>query len=352
MNNNRILRSKSVDILKAICAFLIVCIHVPFPGTVGQYFTALTRIGVPIFFIITGYFYSDVKEKGREIRQIKKMAVFLFSANLIYLVWKSCYAAVSRSTDFFATLFTLKSLLKFLLFNESPMNGHLWYLGAVLYVLIIVYVMDKLNCGKGLYWISPILLLGDLVLGKYSLVLLNKEYSYILVRNFLFVGFPYFCIGRMVKEGMGQKISRNILWGLIILFSVTTLSERFILVSINMNATRDHYFSTTLLAVTVFLFTLKCDDTDKEKEKASTKVRVPGRQHFSDLLTTIGRKYSAWLYILHPIFISCIGVVANMMGVYNIYIFFAPIIVYVATIIFLIVMEKLKKILFLTIQRR
>lgn len=46
------MRADNIDILKAICAFLIICIHVPFPGTVGAYFTALTRIAVPVFFMI------------------------------------------------------------------------------------------------------------------------------------------------------------------------------------------------------------------------------------------------------------------------------------------------------------
>ena len=56
-------RADNIDILKATCAFLIVCIHVPFPGVIGKYFTALTRIAVPVFFMITGYFYFDVEEK-------------------------------------------------------------------------------------------------------------------------------------------------------------------------------------------------------------------------------------------------------------------------------------------------
>ncbi|UEA30492.1 hypothetical protein LK422_03580 [Blautia massiliensis (ex Durand et al. 2017)] len=47
--------------MKAICAFLIVCIHAPFPGKFGAYFTTLTRVAVPIFFMITGYFYGKRK---------------------------------------------------------------------------------------------------------------------------------------------------------------------------------------------------------------------------------------------------------------------------------------------------
>lgn len=42
-------RAGYVDILKALCAFLVVCIHAPFPGIVGDYFTALSRVAVPIF---------------------------------------------------------------------------------------------------------------------------------------------------------------------------------------------------------------------------------------------------------------------------------------------------------------
>ena len=67
------MRADNIDILKAICAFLIVCIHAPFPGIIGEYFTALTRIAVPVFFMITGYFYLDVEKKNGEIRQIKKI---------------------------------------------------------------------------------------------------------------------------------------------------------------------------------------------------------------------------------------------------------------------------------------
>lgn len=75
---------------------MIVCIHVPFPGIVGKYFTALTRIAVPIFFMITGYFYVDTNVGDREITQIKKILKLLVEANLIYIVWDSFCAVLSH----------------------------------------------------------------------------------------------------------------------------------------------------------------------------------------------------------------------------------------------------------------
>lgn len=253
-----ITRNNNIDILKSICAFLIVCIHVPFPGFVGNYITAFSRIAVPIFFMITGYFYSDIMKKGRTARQIKKILILMVEANLVYFVWKWFYISVSSDVNFLSTTFTVKNLLNFILFNDSPLSGHLWYLGAILYVLIITAVAKKLKITKVLYWLTPVLLIMDLVLGKYSLVLFNREFPYILVRNFLFVGIPYFCIGRMIREGVDQKTNKNTAALLIFIFSLTTCMERFILVSADMNPTRDHYISTTFLAIAIFLFSLNC----------------------------------------------------------------------------------------------
>ena len=226
--------------------------------------------------MITGYFYSDVAKKGSEVKQIKKILKLTIEANLIYLVWKCFYATMRQNKDFFVNTFTLKNMLKLIFVNESPLNGHLWYLGAILYVLVIVYIADKLKCGELLYWMIPVLLIGDLVLGKYAILLWNREFSYILVRNFLFVGLPYFCIGRMIRDGFGKKISSNVLLGLIALFSLTSLIERFILVNMNVNATRDHYISTTLLAVTVFLFTVRCSNSALNEENILCKLSGGG----------------------------------------------------------------------------
>ena len=195
-------RADNIDILKAICAFLIVCIHVPIPGRVGAYFTALTRIAVPIFFMITGYFYSDTVARHKEKRQIKKIFSLVIEANMLFFIWNITLDVLRRENvvTYVQKLFTGKSILKFLALNESPLAGHLWYLGAILYVLVVVLLMDRVNCRKILYYLTPVLLIADLVFGKYSLLIFHREFPYILVRNFLCVGIPYFCIGNFIRE--------------------------------------------------------------------------------------------------------------------------------------------------------
>jgi len=319
-------RADTIDILKATCAFLIVCIHVPFPGRVGAYFTALTRVAVPVFFMITGYFYSDTVARHKEKQQIKKILCLAVEANILFFVWNVILNILRKESiiSYTQSIFTGKSILKFLVMNESPLAGHLWYLGAILYVLVIVLLVDKLNCRKLLYYLTPVLLIADLAFGKYSLLIFHREFPYILVRNFLCVGIPYFCIGNLIREKRySEKWNKKVLQGLIIVFAITSFAERFILVSAGLNATRDHYLSTTLLAICLFVYTLKSNWHNKG-------------------LTVIGRKYSTWLYVIHPIFITVFSIVVGKLGLKSVYRCVAPIVVYCATLTFLIILQKVK----------
>lgn len=319
-------RADNIDILKAICAFLIVCIHVPIPGRVGAYFTALTRIAVPIFFMITGYFYSDTVARHKEKRQIKKIFSLVIEANMLFFIWNITLDVLRRENvvTYVQKLFTGKSILKFLALNESPLAGHLWYLGAILYVLVVVLLMDRVNCRKILYYLTPVLLIADLVFGKYSLLIFHREFPYILVRNFLCVGIPYFCIGNFIREKVcSEKWNKKVFQVLIVVFAITSLAERFVLVNAGLNATRDHYLSTTFLAICLFVYTLKSNWHNKK-------------------LAAIGRNYSTWLYIIHPIFITAFSMVVGKLGLKSIYRCVAPIVVYCATLVFLIILQKVK----------
>ncbi|MDD2970814.1 MAG: acyltransferase family protein [Lachnospiraceae bacterium] len=204
-------RQTEIDILKAICTFLIICIHVPSVNIVGEYFISISRIAVPIFFIITGFFYSDTLKKNGEYRQIKKIIFLILISNALYLVYDVVYSIMLGNLGIFLDMFQVKNLIMFVFFNESPFKEHLWYLNAILYVLLIVLIVDKLSCRKILYIMTPMLLLGDLLLGKYSILFFKREFSHFIVRNFLFVGIPYFSIGCFIKKGFGMRIKKKIL---------------------------------------------------------------------------------------------------------------------------------------------
>lgn len=336
MNNERI---RGLDILKCLCAFLVVSIHITFPGQFGEYFKALARIAVPIFFMITGYFYHQSIIHKHEKEHVLKILKLTLCSNLFYFLLCGLSAFANGEIRSYLTgLFTAKTILKFLLFNESPVAGHLWYLGALLYVLLLVDLMGKkMNISTcsykirgGYYLLIIFLLASDLILGKYSILLFGHEFPNIVARNWLFVGLPYFMIGGVLNGKKLEHISKRTLCVLVIVFSVTTIFERYILVSLGSNAVRDHYISTTFLAVSVFLLFIDI-------------VCVGG---IKDALAVIGRDYSTIIYIIHPAFISVYAVIIRKLnrlvtGIDNIYELLAPVIVFLSALSFAVVYKKL-----------
>lgn len=330
MRSKNVARYFYIDILKFICAFLVICIHAPFSGVIGQYITAIARCAVPIFFMISGYFNSSKVSKANYKKQIKKILILLIYANIIYFIFDLGKAILNNSTEkFILETINLKSFFKFVFLNESPLSAHLWYLSAILYVIIIAYIVERKNLKKYIYAIIPILLLIDLIFGKYSILIFGREFSYVLVRNFIFVGIPYYYIGNFISENQAKIIERikaNKLIIYIILFTFTTIIEHYVLIKLDCNATRDHYISTSLLAISLFLYFLK-NDTIKHRysnifiKKILKKIQL------------IGQKHSLNIYVYHPIILAFI---------YHITISdLTPIITLFVSIIFSIVLKKI-----------
>ena len=315
-----------LDILKAICAFLVITAHAPFPGVLGSCVIALARIAVPIFFMITGYFYLETQRRKNELSQIKKILMLCFFANALYFLlglFLKMFAGKEQIAQYLSNAFSLKSIVKFLVLNESPFAGHLWYLGAILYVLIIVFFLYRTfpkSANIVLMVVTPLLLVTDLIFGKYSLLLLQREYPYILVRNFLCVGIPYFSIGLFLKKYdrvvLNLRANRLRLLVLTLLFVCTTILEKYLLNHFHLSSPREHYLSTTFLSIFVFsIFTSHYWD---------------GRMPF---LYRIGMKYSTNIYIIHPILITVLSTVLRRIPIFGLYSFCRPIVVFALSIL-------------------
>ena len=312
-------RLYNIDSLKFLCAFLVVLIHMHTPYQ--ESIMPLTRCAVPCFFIISGYmiFTNDRLKLVEHLkRSIKKMVLILKWSTLLFAIVKLLFAF--KNNDF--SILSTKDLGKFILFNENPFGFHLWYIGAYLYVLIIILYLEKCNKLINIYWSIPILLLLDLCFGKYSLVLWHKEFPFYYVRNFACVGLPYFTIGMLLKRHKSRVLNFDNLQilasGGVILFSLTSLAEDRLLTWFDMNATRDHYISSTFLAVSLFLLFLSLKQS---------KVNV-----FSKL----GEKDSLYIYIFHPLFMTFFSVankyLSNMWQ--EMYLYCSPLIVLAATVLF------------------
>lgn len=318
-------RNYSIDILKFICATLIVFLHTDF-----QWHNAvlpLTRCAVPCFLMISGFLlYTDGKGIGMERlkRNIKHILHIIIWSTVLFAVIKEIIA-ITHGELFIPSK---RQWLKFIIFNDNPFGFHLWYLGAYLYVLIIMIVVDKYNLWSRMLWCIPFLLFGDLLFGKYSLLLLNKEFPYICVRNFLFVGIPYFLLGVWLKINITklQTINRHIYLCGIILFSITSIIEKLLLLYLDKNPAREHYLSTTFLAICLFLFVISLKNV-----KASNVSRM-------------GERDSLYIYVFHPLFLFTLPTLIKKlpMAIGEVYFWIAPLLILVLTITLTAFLRKTK----------
>ena len=312
------IRYDGLDVLKAICAFLVVCIHTRRYTDASLDVEALCRLAVPVFFMITGFFYNGVVEQKRELKYIKKILWLIVWSNLLYflygfIVFDNCLGMV----NYIASKVNLFNIKYFLLFNVSPFSDHLWYLNALIYVIFAFSFFLKKS--KKIFLMILVLLLLSLgqVLGEFSEIIFGERLHYFFVRNFIFIGLPYFLIGYLIsfyKASILDKM-RNKYLIFILLFGITCVIERHLF---GKNISVDHYTSTIFLSVTIFLYFISIS----EKEFI-----------FKDKICKIGREYSTHIYILHMMFVNYLNLLSDKVKITGVYSYVIPIVVYFLTII-------------------
>lgn len=317
-------RNYSIDILKIICAVLVVFLHTNFKW--HNMLLPFTRCAVPCFLMISGFLLYSGQGIGQERlkRNIKHILHILLWSTLLFLVYKEIWS-IAHGGLFVPSI---KSWIFFVVLNENPFAGHLWYLGAYFYVLLIMLFVNKHKLWTYMLMLTPLLLLGDLVFGKYSILLLGKEFPFVYVRNFLFVGIPYFMLGIWCKMSFDKllKINRYIYLGGVILFTFTSIMEKTFLLDLGKSPMREHYLSTTFLAICLFMFVLSFKNVHSSK------------------ISLLGERDSLYIYVFHPLFVMTLPMIIkrmpNMIDIF--YQYTAPLVVLTITIVFTVLLRKIK----------
>lgn len=318
MNTVNPKRNDNIDALKTICAFLVVCIHIKFPSNIDFLISPLERCAVPIFFMISGYFYCFSWEKKKKINQIKKLVNLTITINIFYLVVNGSVSLLRGMSiyNYMVSTISLKKVLLLMVTNDNAISGHLWYMSAIIYTLIFFNLFPELNSYKKFrYLIIVALLVGDLVLGKYSLLILKHEFPLWISRNFLFVGIPYFWIGNIIKEKNYYKIYASS--KLLPFFYATSIVENYFVSVCGWETLRDHGISTTMLSVLIFTSMIRLKQRDS-------------------VLSKIGSTYSQNIYLFHPFVISVLNMIITQGRMREIYDCCGPIIVFGVTLTILV----------------
>lgn len=201
-----------VDLLKLICALLIVFMHTynHDGGTIGEWvYTTLSPIGVPFFFIVSGFFYAKGLQKSsdkkdylsRYVKRIIYMYVF-WTVVTLPVAWMNLGFAHPDYSVAYKLLYIVRC------FFLTGSIGIYWYLLALIYNSVIIYYALRWRKEFLLYALALILfvvgvlydggLLKDTLVGDVIHVAVGSE------RNFLNVGLFYMCIGLLFAKKVVQ----------------------------------------------------------------------------------------------------------------------------------------------------
>lgn len=196
-------RNNHIDALKVLLAFLVVALHI-FPVSKLEGIPALisyeivngiTRVAVPLFFIISGYLLQN--------KLNDKSYLWIYSKRilLLFVVWQLIYVP-DLIRCYHLKWFSLSQLFLKLVYGY----WHLWYLLATVLALGLLYVTRNFSLKTKWFLIVFLFLFGFVFqfLVQSNFVnnpILLKTYALIgTTRNFLFLAFPMMLLGSLYNS--------------------------------------------------------------------------------------------------------------------------------------------------------
>ena len=172
-------RNYLIDAIKCLACFGVVMAHMATKSLGDEFYyieAILGRCGVPIFFMISGYFAAkhikkDPENSGRWFLKnaLKMIWQFLLFSVIIFAFYR--LGNLLFHTDDLTLTINKDRIFRLLVLNEPLFSGVLWYLLAYAYCLLIYAAASHFKKGyRLLALVSPLLLLLYYILGRYSVL--------------------------------------------------------------------------------------------------------------------------------------------------------------------------------------
>ena len=284
------MRNKSLDAVKAIAACLVVCIHVSFPGQVGQIVKVFARCAVPFFFMVSGYFcyYENGNAAVKIPLKIIHILKLLIVSVLFYFIWEYLMEIFFEgdAASWIKGLTDIDHVREFVIYNStSPVRAHLWFLPALIYCYVLDFFIEKCKLKKAAYCCVPALMI----------------------------------TGQMLHENQDKiekRLSEKSNW---ILIAGATVGIVVSVLEYCLQGAREIYTGNCITVICLFIWLILYGS---EKE-------------FPQVLAEVGRKYAFPIYLLHPAiadilkkFSDAAGISGNMS-----WLWVRPLLAYVITLL-------------------
>lgn len=186
------MRITSVDTLRTVAIFVVVCIHVvnitPFGNLpMDFWFNQLNRCAVPFFFVASSYFFTKTLLAGANATDL--YIRYLTRLTTVFIVWSIIYAFMYLPNKIrtYGILNGLTQLIngKIAWAIDNPMTFllqgfaiHLWFITSLILALTILYGLILLNKPNKIFYIAIPLYVFGLLAGTYSMTPMGIAFEF------------------------------------------------------------------------------------------------------------------------------------------------------------------------------
>ena len=272
-----------INFVKGVAALGVVLVHFQFPGVLGKVLCSIGVCGVVFFFLVSGYYAFDADDDAacrKLMKRFKRNLLITLIAVAVYAVYTVIEQLALGTFGVWLEHFKNPWLLPRMIVMgdfEFIHGDPLWFMPALLYSYLILYVLHKTKISRYAYIALPLLLLLRIGTETYTN---SFGADWHLSGNFLVGGLPIMLLGHYIGSEK-NRFSKIPLY-LTASYTVFSAALMFITVNIPVFGIDVSQIFKIWCAVEVFLLTLRLPE----------KRGVP-------CIERIGEKYSLYIYLSH-----------------------------------------------------
>lgn len=222
---------------------------------------------------------EGILQERRIASAIKKIAIIFIVANALYL-FIDTIVAYKHGWVFAKRYYSERYLEEALLFL-TPTSEPLWYLGAVLQSMILLWIAVRTRTLRWLYIVGALAFVTGIVLGTWHQIFGLEKTPFYNSRNVLTVGLPFILSGILIRRYEAKFPVRKVLLAIGGASLLLVFIEYYLLKSARAHG--DIYALTLPLVISTFLL----------------GTHFNFNSSFANILSILGRRHSTNIYILH-----------------------------------------------------
>lgn len=312
-----------LDFNKILACIGVITLHAThyLPSYISNYYSLLLSCAVPYFFMISGYFLCNTSNVT-----LKKQLHKLLKLYLLGFILYGGFDIVKNGFDASITSW-LKNLFFIIFWNSTPWNGTLWYIAAIISLLILkIYILNRFT-NKRIIQIEIILIIVTSIF-----ILIDNFNMYTISKyNFFIEGLPCFLWGQICMKNPQILMSKKWIYTFTIVSGILIIGNIFLAI-FNINSQIYNTNITSLIiCTTIFIHSLKIN--------FNNKVFIQ--------ISQWGALYTGYIYIFHMLFVSYTHGVCIRLGIENLFLKLPILSIFCFTAIFtMCIYPLLKKIKF------